>query len=313
MNAAHRHVVLGGNGAVGKETLHALLRRGETPASVGRRPSAIHGVASITADLLVATDVSRALAGASTAYLTAGLPYSSSVWAQQWPLILRNTIDAAIANGTHLIYLDNVYAYGPVDGPMTERSPIAAVSKKGRVRAAALGDLAAAAEERGLRFTVARSADFYGPGAETSVFNSFGLARIAAGKPGTWFFDADQPHSMTYTPDIGEALAFLGTRPVDSHSVSGDVWHVPTAPALTGRQYLQLAAGRDARVAVMGLATMRLGSLFTAGARETLELSYQYSAPYVFDSSAFETAFGVSPTPVADGIAVTLGAEKVSS
>jgi nucleoside-diphosphate-sugar epimerase len=310
----HHHVVLGGNGAVGKETVGALLRRGESVASLGRRPSAIDGVASVTADLLHRSDLMRALTGTQVAYLTAGLPYSSRVWAQQWPIILRNAIDAAVANGTHLIYFDNVYAYGPVDGPMTERSAIAAVSRKGRVRAAALAALDSAAADRGLAFSVARSADFYGPGAATSVFTTHGLARIAAGKPGTWFFDADLPHSMTYTPDIGEALAILGTRPATGRAGgAGEVWHVPTAPALTGREYLRLAAGSDTRIAVMSSATMRIGSVFNAGARETLELSYQYTAPYVFDSTAFQTAFGVAPTPVADGIAVSLGAKRVSS
>jgi nucleoside-diphosphate-sugar epimerase len=309
MSTSPHHVVLGGNGVVGRETVAALRRRGEVVTSVGRRPSSVDGVTSAIADLLVPSDVSRALVGASVAYLTAGLPYSSSAWAEQWPVIVRNTIDAAIEQTAHLVYFDNVYAYGPVDGPMTEQSSLAAVSRKGRVRAAAMASLDTAARERGLTYTVARSADFYGPGATTSVFNGYALARIAAGKPGTWLFDANQPHSLTYTPDIGETLAILGTSPAGRRGT----WHVPTAPALTGREYLQLAGGNNTKVGVMGGAMMRIGSLFNTAARETLELSYQYTAPYVFDSSAFETAFSVSPTPVVDGIATSLGAERVSS
>jgi nucleoside-diphosphate-sugar epimerase len=309
MTPSPHHVVLGGNGIVGRETVTSLLRRGERVTSIGRRPSIVDGARSEFADLLTPADVSRVLAGAHVAYLTAGLPYSSAVWAQQWPIIVRNTVDAAVDHGVHLVYFDNVYAYGRVDGPMTEQSPLAATGKKGRVRAAALATLTAAASERGLSFTVARSADFYGPGATTSVFNSYGLTRIAAGKPGTWLFDADQPHSLSYTPDIGEALAILGTSPAGRTGT----WHVPTAPALTGRDYLRLAAGPEAKVAVLGGAMMRVGSLFNAAARETLELSYQYTAPYLFDSTGFETTFGVSPTPAAEGVATTLGAERVPS
>jgi nucleoside-diphosphate-sugar epimerase len=303
------HVVLGGNGVVGRETAAALLRRGEVVKSVGRRPSPVDGVTSEIADLLVATDVSRALAGTQVAYLTAGLPYSSSVWAQQWPAIVRNTIDAALKHNAHLVYLDNVYAYGAVDGPMTEQSPLTSSTRKGRVRAAAIAALTTAARERGLVFTVARSADFYGPGATTSVFNGYALARIAAGTSGTWLFDADQPHSLTYTPDIGEALAVLGTTTAGRSGT----WHVPTAPALTGREYLQLAGGGNTKIGVMGGALMRVGSLFNTAARETLELSYQYTAPYLFDSSAFETTFAVTPTSTTDGIAASLGAARVSS
>ncbi|MEO8908098.1 MAG: NAD-dependent epimerase/dehydratase family protein, partial [Microbacteriaceae bacterium] len=189
------HVVLGGNGVAGRETVRALLARGEPTVSVGRKPSTLDGAESRLADLLDAADVSRALSGAAVAYLTVGLPYSSRVWAAQWPVIVRNVIDAAVANGTHLVYLDNVYAYGRVHGPMTERTAIDPNSRKGQIRADVLRALESAKAERGLIVTVARSADFYGPGATTSVFNAFVIDRIRAGKDATWFFDADQPHS----------------------------------------------------------------------------------------------------------------------
>jgi nucleoside-diphosphate-sugar epimerase len=306
MTTSPTHIVLGGNGVVGRETIRALRDRGLNAASVGRRPSRREGTHSVIADLLNPADASRVLRGAEVAYLTAGLPYSSRVWADQWPTILRNTIDSALEHSVHLVYFDNVYAYGPVAGAMTENTPIAHNGRKGRVRAAALRTLDEASA-RGLTVTIARSADFYGPGAQGSVFNGFSLDKIAAGKDATWLFNADQPHSLTYTPDIGDALAILGTDPRGT----GRTWHVPTAPALTGRQYIQLAGGPSSRTKVMGHTMMRVGSLFNTAARETLELAYQYSAPYLFDSHAFETEFGVTPTPVADGIATTL--EQVQS
>jgi uncharacterized protein YbjT (DUF2867 family) len=117
MTTTLRHVVLGGNGIIGRETVRALIARGENPASVGRRPATVNGAESVTADLLNAADASRALRGAEVAYLAVGLPYSARTWSAQWPTILRNTVDAAIEHGTHLVYLDNVYAYGRVDNP----------------------------------------------------------------------------------------------------------------------------------------------------------------------------------------------------
>ncbi len=305
MNTRASHVVLGGNGVAGRETVRSLVARGLTTASVGRRPSVVEGARSVMADLTSAPDVSRALANADVAYLTVGLPYSARAWARQWPVILNNTIEAALVHGTHLVYLDNVYAYGRVGRPMTERTPLEPSSRKGRVRAAALAALDDAAS-RGLRVTVGRSADFYGPGATTSAFNTFVIDRVAADRDGTWLFDADQPHSLTYTRDIGEALAVLGT----SATARGGVWHLPTAPALTGREYIRLAAGESTTARVMRMRTMRIGALFNRDARETLEMSYQYTAPYVFESTAFEAAFGLRATPIADGIAACLDAAR---
>lgn len=119
------HVVLGGHGAVGRQTLRALLAAGHVPASVGRRPGpgAVAGVVPVTADLLDPADARRALRGAAVAYLVAGLPYSSRTWEQQWPVLVRTTAEAALENGTHLVHLDNVHAYGRTDGPMTEDTP----------------------------------------------------------------------------------------------------------------------------------------------------------------------------------------------
>jgi nucleoside-diphosphate-sugar epimerase len=305
---APAHVVLGGNGIIGRQTIRTLLANGLTPASVGRRAATSDGAVSVIADLLNPADVARALRGAQVAYLVAGLPYSSRVWAEQWPVIVGNTIDAALDQGTHLVYLDNVYAYGRVDGPMTENTPINPSSRKGRVRAGALDRLDEAAA-RGLAVTIGRSADFYGPGASTSVFNTFALNKIAAGKTGTWLLDADQPHSLTYTPDIGRALVVLGT----AEMARGRTWHLPTAAALTGRQFVQLAAGRGAPTAVMGSATLRVGALVNTAARETLEMRYQYTAPYVLDSTAFENTFGYTPTPAAEGIAAVLAETRARS
>lgn len=177
-----QHVVLGGNGVVGSETITALLRRGAAVTSVARYPAPLEGATGFRADLMSAEEASRALAGKDVAYFTVGLPYSFRVWVTQWPVILRNVIDAAVQHGTHLVYLDKVYAYGQADAPMTEQTPLRPSSKKGQVRADAIHTLDTARDERGLQFTIGRSADFYGPGAATSVINRFVIDPAVAGK-----------------------------------------------------------------------------------------------------------------------------------
>lgn len=295
-----RHVLLGGNGAVGRETAAELLRRGIEVVSFGRSRSSIAGVESIVADVLEPDAVRRALVGADVAYLLVGLPYRLGTWRRDWPVVMRNSIAAARASDAHLVFLDNVYSYGRTNGPMTERTPIRPTSRKGEVRAGLLRMLDEA-RAGGLVATVARSADFYGPGAGTSVFNMMAVGNVVRGKRPVWLFDASKPHSMTYTPDIGRALAVIAT----DERAAGKTWHVPTAtPAQTGREYARLLGDGEAKV--MSLATMRLGGLFMPVARETIELAYQNTEDYVFDSSAFERTFDVTPTPYAEGVARTL-------
>ena len=303
MSTTNNHVVLGSTGVVGRETVSALAAAGLPVTGVSRSGGSAGGahgaVATSAADLRNPEEVAAVLDGASVAYLTVGLPYALKTWQADWPRVVRSAIDGCLAGGTHLVYFDNVYAYGASEGPMTESTPVRASSKKGELRASLL-TLLDDARGRGLEVTVGRSADFYGPGAATSVFNGFAIDRIRAGKKPTWLFDAQLPHSMTFTPDIGRALALLGTE-LDAR---GGVWHLPTAPALTGAQYLELAGAQ--KYAVMSAATMRIGALFSGAAREALEMAYQNTAPYIFDSSAFEREFGIGPTPYAEGIAATL-------
>ena len=254
MSTTSTHIVLGGNGVAGRETLRALSDRGITPVSLGRNPSPKPDVRSIIADLLDPNATGRALEGADVAYLTAGLAYSARDWETKWPKMLENSINACLANGTLLVYLDNNYAYGRVTGPMTEKNEIRPVSRKGRVRATALRMLDEAA---------------------------------------------------SYTPDLGDALVILGT---DSRA-RGRAWHLPTAsPALTSKEYMSVATGSPGAHHAMSALTMRIGALFNRSARETLEMSYQYTESYRFDSSVFETTFGMTPTPYEKGIAHTLAA-----
>ncbi|MBB5632330.1 nucleoside-diphosphate-sugar epimerase [Cryobacterium mesophilum] len=293
------HVILGGSGVVGRETA-AALRAADQNVTVVRRspdPESGPGAPVVSADLRDLDDAIRAVRGAEVVYLVLGLPYRLAVWRRDWPRVVENVIAAAKVEGAHLVYFDNVYAYGKVDGPMTEDSPIRPSSRKGEIRAALLQQLEVG-HERGLELTVARSADFYGPGASTSAFNSMALDPVARGKEPTWLIDATLPHSMTYTPDIGAALAILGT----DDRARGKVWHIPTAPALTGEEYLTLATGGGLRHRTISLGTMRLGAPFVAVAREALELSYQNSRPYVFDSSRFESTFSMAATPYEVGI-----------
>ncbi len=298
------HIVIGGTGAVGRATVRALLAKGHNVTSVSTRGRSLSGEKALAIDLRdpqATRDVAKA---ADVVHLTVGLPYKTSVWKTDWPLVVQNVAGSSAANGARLLFLDNVYAYGKVSGPMTERTPIHPNSEKGKVRAELLAQLERIQTEKSLDYAVIRSADFYGPGVETSVFTTMALRAIARGKKPTWLFNSDLPHSMTYVPDIADALVTIAEHP-DTHPTT---WHVPTAPPLTGADYMRLAGAT--KTTTLGKGMVRMGALMNSAAKESLELAYQSTSPYVFDSSLFETTFGVKPTTYATGINETLAWEK---
>jgi nucleoside-diphosphate-sugar epimerase len=227
-------------------------------------------------------------------------------WPQEFPAMTRGIAEAAAEAGTKLVFADNLYMYGPVDGPMTEQTPPAAQTKKGKVRAAMAAELLAAHTDGSLRVVIGRSSDYYGPGGLVSALGERFFKAVLAGKRTQWFADLDQPHSLSYLPDIARAFVVLGERA----EADGGVWHTPAAPALTGRQYVELAArvaGTPAKPAVLGMGTVRTLGLFMPVLRELPELMYQYDRPFVMDAGKFAAAFGsCTATPHEEALGTTM-------
>ncbi len=302
-------VILGAGGAIGTPLADELLARGARVRAASRTGRGPAGAEVVRGDLTRREDVLASVADGATVYLLAGLPYDRRVWRAQWPVIMENAIAACAARGARLVFFDNVYMYGPVDGPMTEETPVRPASEKGRVRAAVAAALLAAAAAGRVRALIARAADFYGPHAErTSVPSLLVLQRLAAGKAAQVLVDADARHSYTYTLDCARALPLLAA----AGDAWGQVWHLPTAhPALTGRELVALAArelGVAPRLTVTPGWLVRAGGAFSTLLRELGEMLYQNDRDYLFDSSKFERRFAFAPTTYEEGIRASVRA-----
>src|ERR1700686_4583225 len=163
INLMALHTILGGNGTIAIELIPILQSNGQKIRLVSRNPKPVSGAEIIQADMLNRDQVFQAVKGSGIVYLLVGLEYKTKVWEAGWPVIMRNTIDACKAAGARLVFFDNVYMYGRVEGKMTESTPFNPCSKKGVVRAAISEMLLKEMKEGGLRAIIARSADFYGP------------------------------------------------------------------------------------------------------------------------------------------------------
>ncbi|WP_168708582.1 NAD-dependent epimerase/dehydratase family protein [Hydrogenophaga sp. PAMC20947] len=307
------HTVLGANGVIARELSLELGRKGLPVRQVSRHPRAVKPTDQLlAADLLDAKAVSGAVAGSDVVYLVAGLPYDTTTWEVQWPVLMRHVIDACARHGARLVFFDNVYAYGWVKGAMTEETPFNPCSRKGEVRAAVASQLLNAMAKGGVNALIARSADFYGPGAVNSFLRVALFDRLRAGKAPQWIGNPRALHSFTYTPDAGRVLALLG----QTESAYGQTWHLPTCKEdITGEGFVRLAceqARQTFRLQVLPNWLLKPLGWVAPPIRENIEMMYQLQFDYRFDSSKIARALGVMATAYPKGIDATLAAQLVS-
>jgi nucleoside-diphosphate-sugar epimerase len=299
------HTILGSGGTVSNQLLPILQQNNERIRLVSRKAQSLT-VESIAADLTNYEQTEKALRGSDIAYLVVGLSYDVRVWKQAWPKIMTNVIDACRANGTKLIFFDNVYMYGKVNGIMREDTPFNPVSRKGEIRAAIATQLLNEIRAGNIKAMIARAADFYGPvGFSMSAPNMLVFGNFRKRKTAQWLINAKVPHSLTYVPDAANALYMLAK----TEAAFGQTWHLPTAnDPLTGEKFIKQAAkemnARD-NYSTISKGMMRLAGLFNRTIKESLEMAYQNEFPYLFDSSKFNLAFKFEPTSYRKGIEET--------
>jgi nucleoside-diphosphate-sugar epimerase len=275
----------------------AVNRTGKRP---GLMPADVEIVAADASDIAQAT---AAAARAAVVYQALNPPYDQ--WPQMFPPLQRAALAAARAAGARYVSIDNLYGYGRFDGPLTEQSPLRATTRKGKVRAAMTREVLEAHERGDVRAAVLQAADYYGPGVLLSAFGVRTVRPMLAGKAAEIVGSADLPHSYAYIEDVGRAAAALGTR----DEALGRVWFAPHAPAIAQRAMVEEACsqvGIAPRVNVIGPIMMRLAGLFVPGARESVEMLYQFTEPFVVSSVAIESALGLRPTPIAEGLKRTI-------
>jgi nucleoside-diphosphate-sugar epimerase len=299
------HLIVGA-GTIGSTTARLLADAGEQVRIVTRSGGgpAHPGIERVAADASDAATMRRLATGAVAVYNCANPPYYA--WETDWPPLADALLAAAEAAGAPLATTGNLYVYGPVDRPMTEDMPLAAPTRKGRVRVRMWrAALAAQAAGRVPGVTEVRASDFIGP--KWTVLD-LALPALRAGKTVWAATPTDIPHSFTYTGDVARALIALAR----DERAWGSAWHVPSPAPLTVRQFVERAArvGGFAPPTVRRLpkTAVRAAGLFDRWAREFLEMRYQFERPFVLDSSRTQATFGLRATDLDEAIAASLAA-----
>ena len=303
--------ILGSTGVIGKELAKTLPQYTNKIRLVSRNPKKVNdGEELVSANLLNSDEILKAVEGSEVVYLTAGIQYDIKIWRRDWPVIIKNVIEACKKNNSKFVFFDNVYSYGKVDGWMTEESPVKPDSEKGKVRAELNKMIMHEVKQGNLKAIIAKAADFYGPETLISFVNIMVFENFKKGKKAQWMLDENKKHSFTYTPDAGKGTAILG----NTESAYNQIWHLPTnRNVLTGKEFIELAAKamgvKPEYMVVKKWMTQMLG-IFSKVIKESVEMLYQNDSDYLFDSTKFKKAVNFTPISYEEGIINTAKSMK---
>ncbi|TQL78395.1 nucleoside-diphosphate-sugar epimerase [Stackebrandtia endophytica] len=301
------HVILG-KGQIGSTVAESLARRGDTVRVLSR--SGGTDTDSITHHKVDARDRDALLAacrGADVIYNCAN-PGGYHQWEAEWPPMAEALLAAAEANDAGLVMTGNLYVYAETDRHMTERSALAATTRKGRLRVEMWEEAVARHRAGRLRVTEARASDFFGPGTtQNAMLGERVMRPLLAGGNVQLLGDVDAPHSFTYIPDVANALIRLA----DDDRSWGRAWHIPTAPAVSQRDMVdgicEIAGRSPARITRMPWwLIINVAGLFQPHLRGLAETRHQWDSPYVMESTEFTETFGDVPTPFDEALGETV-------
>lgn len=303
MSALH---VIFGAGVLGRTIAAQLVQAGQMVRLVSRGGTngGIAEVQGHAADAMEPGQARAACRGGAVVYQCAAPAYHK--WERDFPPLQENILRAAGEAGAVLVVAENLYGYG-VPGTLSETSPLIAMTRKGRTRAAMSRRLFEASANGQIRAVSGRASDFFGPGVTLSMMGESVWPRLLAGKPIDWFGDPDQPHSLTYLPDFARALIRLGQ---EQHAW-GRAWHVPSQAARSPRDVLEQAAALARQVPPRFRPTpawlLRIVGLIIPAAGEMVEMGYSYRDRFEMDDSDWRRTFAERPTDWDSALRATIG------
>jgi nucleoside-diphosphate-sugar epimerase len=300
-------IAIFGYGPVGRATAARLFADGREVIVAQRRapPDLPTGAAFAPCDALDREAVVKALRETGQFVVAVGFPYVGSVWRDAWPRAMANFVAASKATGARMVFIDNLYMYGPQTEPLVETMLLADYGWKPAARSAATRIWMQAAAAGEARIAALRAPDFYGPGVGNSFLGDTSIGKLARGKPAVFVGSPGVLHDYAYVPDIARAATTILAAP---DSAFGQAWHVPCAPTRTTRDILKIAAealGVKLRISAMPAWMLGASAMFSPFLRELTEMRFQWDRPYHVDASRFAAAFWPDATPFEKGVPET--------
>ncbi|MFL6142646.1 MAG: NAD-dependent epimerase/dehydratase family protein [Labedaea sp.] len=286
------HTIVGA-GPVGTATARLLAERGEQVRVVTRRGGGPEhpAIERIAADATDTGRLTELATGASALYNCANPQYHQ--WRTDWPPLNAALLTAAERTGAVLTVATNLYSYGPVDAPMTEKTPLTATHWKMRLRGDMWREALALHQAGRIRMTEVRASDYL---EDNSMFSITVAKPLLAGKRAAVPVPIDVPHSWTAIADVARTLVTVAT----DERAWGRAWHAPTNAPLTVRElatrFTEVRGMPPAKVTALPYPVLWTAGLFVRVLRELRTTRYQFAKPFVLDSSLTERTFDLAPS-----------------
>ncbi|HNI91300.1 MAG TPA: NAD-dependent epimerase/dehydratase family protein [Leptospiraceae bacterium] len=297
--------IIFGTGPLGRYTAEALLEMGKEVILInrsGKMDSIPNGAKLIVGDILNLNNIKHIMIGATSIYQCAQPEYHE--WIEKFPALQRAILELSIELKSRLIVAENLYMYGKMgDKPFKETDPYRPISRKGQVRKEMTEELFDAHMQGKCKVASVRGSDFFGP--YEPINGKLIFQAALQRKKVNLLGNVNVPHSFTYVKDFGKALALCGT---DERAL-GKTWHVPSGKAYTQKEIVDLISqelGYKVKYQAAGKLILSIIGLFDKGAKEVIEMLYEFNSPFILDGSAMETTFGFKSTPMEIRIRETL-------
>ena len=299
------NVVLGA-GPVGLTLVEQLVALGREVRVVtrGSKPPLPDGVEHVTATLDDPAQARAACTDASLVFGCVGMDYTR--WPERWPTLMAGMLEGAEEAGAPLVFADNLYMYGPTDGPLRENLPLTTYGSKPATRAMITEMWQEACASGRIAVTALRASDFYGPGVSMAMLGDQVARAAMAGKTANLPGDPSQYHSFSYVPDFARGLISLGDV---AEEVAGEAYNLPNAPAIPVAEVVAMMyreCGHEPSIRPTPDWLLNVLGLFVGNVRELKEMLYQWRRPFLVDHAKFAARFWDDPTPLAAGVATTM-------
>jgi nucleoside-diphosphate-sugar epimerase len=195
---------------------------------------------------------------------------------------------------------------------VSESHPRNPTAFKGRMRKEQEDLVLAADNPQGMRTTLLRPPDFYGPDSKWSYVRAIFDAALKGGTANV-IGPIDTPHEFIFVPDLAETLVALSEK----EEAYGKAWNVAGPGLITTRQFAELvfdAVHQKPRLRVAGKFTLRVLGLFNPFLREVVEMHYLWTTPVKLDDARLRQLLpNLHKTPYAEGIRLTINAMRTDA